>query len=59
MSKSSVNKPLLTKFSRYIPALDWLLNYRSQYLVGDITAGIIVTSLLIPQSMAYALQHFR
>jgi sulfate permease, SulP family len=55
MSKSSVNKPLLTKFSRYIPALDWLLNYRSQFLVGDITAGIIVTSLLIPQSMAYAL----
>lgn len=28
---------------------------RSQFLVGDITAGIIVTSLLIPQSMAYAL----
>jgi sulfate permease, SulP family len=55
MSKSSVNKPLLTKFSRYLPALDWLSNYRSQYLVGDITAGIIVTSLLIPQSMAYAL----
>jgi sulfate permease, SulP family len=54
MSKSVVKKPLLTKFSRYIPALDWLLNYRSQYLVGDITAGIIVTSLLIPQSMAYA-----
>jgi sulfate permease, SulP family len=55
MSKFSVNKPLLTKFSRYLPALDWLLNYRSQFLVGDITAGIIVTSLLIPQSMAYAL----
>ncbi len=56
MSKSRIEKPLLiTKFSRYIPALDWLLNYRSQFLVGDITAGIIVTSLLIPQSMAYAL----
>jgi sulfate permease, SulP family len=55
MSKSRIEKPLLTKFSRYLPALDWLLNYRSQFLVGDITAGIIVTSLLIPQSMAYAL----
>jgi sulfate permease, SulP family len=55
MSKASFNKPILTKFSRYLPALDWLLNYRSQFLVGDITAGIIVTSLLIPQSMAYAL----
>jgi sulfate permease, SulP family len=55
MFKSNVNKPVLTKFSRYLPALDWLLSYRSQFLVGDITAGIIVTSLLIPQSMAYAL----
>jgi sulfate permease, SulP family len=54
MSKSRIEKPVLTKFSRYLPALDWLLNYRSQFLVGDITAGIIVTSLLIPQSMAYA-----
>jgi SulP family sulfate permease len=55
MSKSRIEKSLLTKFSRYLPALDWLSNYRSQFLVGDITAGIIVTSLLIPQSMAYAL----
>lgn len=54
MSKSVVKKTVPAKFSRYIPALDWLLNYRSQYLVGDITAGIIATSLLIPQSMAYA-----
>lgn len=42
-------------WARYFPALDWLLHYQPQYLVGDITAGIIVTSLLIPQSMAYAL----
>jgi sulfate permease, SulP family len=55
MSKFTLKKPLLAEFSRYIPAIDWLSNYRSQYLVGDITAGIIVTSLLIPQSMAYAL----
>ncbi|AFY92225.1 SulP family inorganic anion transporter [Chamaesiphon minutus] len=54
MSKSVIKKPLPIKFSRYLPAFDWLLNYRSQFLVGDLTAGIIVTSLLIPQSMAYA-----
>lgn len=59
-------KPKLTKKSsplfpsnqvlyRYLPAFDWILNYQSRYLVGDITAGIIVASLLIPQSMAYAL----
>jgi SulP family sulfate permease len=42
-------------WARYIPALDWLLHYQSRHLVGDIIAGIIVASLLIPQSMAYAL----
>ena len=41
--------------TRYIPALDWLLHYQSENLLGDIIAGIIVASLLIPQSMAYAL----
>ncbi|GAB4460326.1 MAG: solute carrier family 26 protein [Elainellaceae cyanobacterium] len=40
---------------RYIPAADWLRHYRASDWIGDVTAGIIVTSLLIPQSMAYAL----
>lgn len=40
---------------RYIPAVNWIPQYQPQYLVGDVTSGIIVTSLLIPQSMAYAL----
>ncbi|MFP4006882.1 MAG: SulP family inorganic anion transporter [Spirulinaceae cyanobacterium] len=43
------------KLSRYIPILQWGLHYKPSDLVGDITAGIIVTSLLIPQSMAYAM----
>ncbi|MBD2175469.1 sulfate permease [Pseudanabaena sp. FACHB-1998] len=38
-----------------LPAWEWMQKYQSQYLLGDITAGIVVTSLLIPQSMAYAL----
>ena len=40
---------------RYLPAVNWIPQYQPQYLVGDIISGIIVTSLLIPQSMAYAL----
>ena len=40
---------------RYLPVLQWLPQYRPAYLVGDLTAGIIVASLLVPQSMAYAL----
>ena len=34
---------------------DWLLHYRRSALAGDLTAGIIVTVMLIPQSLAYAL----
>lgn len=40
---------------RYLPVLQWLPEYRPAYLLGDLTAGIIVASLLVPQSMAYAL----
>ncbi len=34
---------------------DWLSHYRRNALAGDLTAGIIVTVMLIPQSLAYAL----
>ncbi|MEA5480538.1 sulfate permease [Pseudanabaena galeata UHCC 0370] len=46
---------MINQLQQYIPALNWLKNYQSKHLFGDITAGIIVTSLLIPQGMAYAL----
>jgi SulP family sulfate permease len=46
---------MIQQLQRYIPALNWLRNYQSKHLFGDITAGVIVTSLLIPQAMAYAL----
>ncbi|MBW4496636.1 MAG: solute carrier family 26 protein [Oscillatoria princeps RMCB-10] len=47
--------PWLSKLSRYFPILTWGLHYRREYLLGDVTAGIIVASLLIPQGMAYAM----
>ncbi len=34
---------------------DWLRHYRPAWFAGDLTAGIIVTVMLIPQSLAYAL----
>ena len=34
---------------------DWLKNYQSSQLNGDVLAGIIVAVVLIPQSMAYAM----
>lgn len=33
----------------------WLTNYQRQWLSGDLTAGLIVTVMLIPQSLAYAM----
>jgi SulP family sulfate permease len=41
--------------SRWLPILDWGRHYQKENLPGDFTAGMIVASLLIPQSMAYAL----
>jgi len=40
---------------KYIPATSWLPNYQKQNLHGDITAGITVAVMLIPQGMAYAM----
>ena len=36
-----------------VPA--WLRQYRAGWLAGDLTAGLIVTVMLIPQSLAYAM----
>lgn len=38
-----------------LPILDWLPNYDKQYLKGDISAGLTVGIMLIPQGMAYAM----
>ena len=34
---------------------EWLKTYQSQFIAGDVTAGLIVTVMLIPQSLAYAM----
>lgn len=39
--------------SKMIPA--WLINYPKEKLGADLSAGLIVTILVIPQSLAYAL----
>ncbi|XLS30724.1 SulP family inorganic anion transporter [Flavobacteriaceae bacterium M23B6Z8] len=42
-------------FKRFFPILSWLPAYRKSYLSGDITAGITVGVMVIPQGMAYAM----
>jgi sulfate permease, SulP family len=40
---------------RYLPILDWLPKYQKTDLQGDLTAGLTVGIMLIPQGMAYAM----
>lgn len=41
--------------SRYVPILDWGRRYNGGTLASDLVAAIIVTIMLVPQSLAYAL----
>lgn len=40
---------------RYLPILAWLPHYHRRLLGADLMAGLIVTVMVIPQSLAYAL----
>ena len=41
--------------SRYFPILDWGRAYDRHILTSDLLAAVIVTIMLIPQSLAYAM----
>jgi SulP family sulfate permease len=45
----------IKSMKKFIPILDWLPNYKKTNLSGDITAGLTVGVMLIPQGMAYAM----
>lgn len=42
-------------FKQFIPILDWLPKYKGDWLKGDLSAGLTVGVMLIPQGMAYAM----
>lgn len=39
----------------FIPAIDWIKNYKKSWLNGDLSAGLTVGVMLIPQGMAYSM----
>lgn len=53
------SKPTVTgvrsSFQQYLPILKWGRSYSRFQLTGDLLAAIIVTIMLIPQSLAYAM----
>lgn len=40
---------------RYFPPVDWLKGYSKSLFVNDFIAALVVTALLIPQSLGYAM----
>ena len=42
-------------FKRYLPIFTWLPHYHKRLLGADLLASLIVTVMVIPQSLAYAL----
>lgn len=45
----------MTWLARTLPILDWGRHYRRSTLTNDLIAAVIVTIMLIPQSLAYAM----
>ncbi|RMH39471.1 MAG: sulfate permease [Alphaproteobacteria bacterium] len=43
------------RIRKYLPILEWAPTYGKQELADDLLAAVIVTIMLIPQSLAYAL----
>ena len=47
----------MTRLNRLIPASIWLKDYTRADMQIDMMASIIVTIMLIPQSLAYAMPY--
>jgi SulP family sulfate permease len=45
----------MAALSRYLPILEWGKTYNGSTLTNDVVAALIVTIMLIPQSIAYAM----
>ena len=50
-----MNKSITNTIKGFLPILEWLPNYKKKDLQGDLSAGLTVGIMLIPQGMAYAM----
>lgn len=53
--QGAIELPKRRGFARVLPLLDFLHDYRAADLARDLLAALLVTVLLVPQAMAYAL----
>ena len=45
----------LSPLTKYLPVLQWGRTYNKEAFQNDLVAAVIVTIMLVPQSLAYAL----
>jgi len=45
----------MTRLAKILPILDWVPAYERKHLKGDVTAGLTVAVMIIPQAIAYGL----
>jgi len=50
----SEHGPGVAAIMRWVPGLRAISSYRREWLAKDVVAGIVLTTLLVPQGMAYA-----
>src|SRR4051795_11475588 len=51
---AAVPAPAAQMAARYVPGLGTLSAYRRSWLTKDLVAGLVLSTLLVPQGMAYA-----
>src|SRR6516165_7987235 len=39
---------------RFLPILDWIPGYRQEWLLPDVSAGVALWAVMVPEGMAYA-----
>ena len=53
-AKSDVRPVFTTRLKSALPIIQWLPNYRSEWLRPDVIAGLTTAAVVIPKAMAYA-----
>ncbi len=53
-AENGISKPAATGWSRWVPGLNTLRTYQLSWLRNDITAGLVMTTMLVPVGIAYA-----
>jgi high affinity sulfate transporter 1 len=51
---ATTDEPATGALARFVPGLRALRSYRREWLPRDVTAGVVLATLLVPQGMAYA-----